>query len=167
MAKCEEVDSFFTRIEGDFKDINYSLHCLVNNAGVYLGQSLFNYSSQEIDRVIDVNLKGLIYFTRFFVKSVWKESAKGIIVNIASVAGEFGSSDAIYALTKAGTLGMTKSNAMNLAPNIRVNAISPGLVHDTKIFDQIPKHRLEEYQRQELLADKITPDPNFSQNIHE
>jgi len=61
----------------------------------------------------------------------------GVIVNMSSVAGEEGSSDAVYGLSKAALIGLTKSCAMNFAPHIRVNAIAPALVSTRERLQKI------------------------------
>lgn len=157
-------------IHADFADVSTlksffaQLYCrhetlsgLVNNAGLYHGQSIFDYSDEQIDEMCTVNLKSLVYLSRDFA---WREmSFRGhrSIVNVTSVAGEVGSCDALYGATKAGVIGLTKANAWNFAPLIRVNAVSPGLVRDTSIFERIPAHRRMEYERQEVLKDPILP----------
>ncbi|MET3209304.1 UNVERIFIED_CONTAM: NAD(P)-dependent dehydrogenase (short-subunit alcohol dehydrogenase family) [Paenibacillus sp. PvR008] len=63
---------------------------------------------------------------------------QGIIVNMSSVSGMEGSSDAIYGLSKAAILGFTKSCAMNFSPYVRVNAVAPTMV-STPMMDHIPE----------------------------
>ena len=123
---------------------------LVNNAGIYFGQPMGSYTSEQLDRVIDVNVKSLVYFTQLFAEHVISIRREGVIINISSVAGEVGSSDAVYGMSKAAVIGLTKSNAMNYAPHIRVNAIAPGVV-ETDIVKRIPLYRLSEYRRLELI----------------
>lgn len=141
----------------DLKKHGLQPTCLVNNAGIYLGRNLLDYSLEEIQRVINVNCIGAIFFSQLFAKSIFFNQINGIIVNISSVAGEEGSSDAVYGLSKAALLGLTKSCAMNFAPFIRVNAIAPGLV-TTDLIKQVPPARMEEYRLIELLKEPILPD---------
>lgn len=157
-------------IEADFSDVSTlksfipqlyyrheSLGGLVNNAGLYRGQSVFDYSDEQIDEMCTVNLKSLVYLSREFAQREMSAGGSRSIVNITSVAGEVGSFDALYGATKAGVIGLTKANAWNFAPSIRVNAVSPALVRNTSIFDRIPEHRRREYERQEILKDPIQP----------
>lgn len=134
------------------------LYGLVNNAGIYHGKSVYKYSDGEIDRILDVNVKALIHLSKDFAETLTHANRQGVIVNVSSVAGEVGSSDALYGLTKAAVIGLTKSNAMNFAPHVRVNAVSPALIRETAILHKIPKYRLEEYERQETLKDPILPE---------
>jgi len=149
-SACE---AFMDNVLTDHPDVDG----LVNNAGLYLGQPVWDYDDAAVDRVIAVNVKGPVWLSRRFAEHVLKRGHSGAIVNLASVAGEVGSSDAIYGLVKAGVIGLTKLNAMNFAPSIRVNVVSPGLIVDTGIAGLIPKYRYDEYKRQERLDGDIMP----------
>ncbi|ORE90588.1 SDR family oxidoreductase [Aurantimonas sp. 22II-16-19i] len=134
------------------------IDALVNNAGLYLGQPIAAYDDATIERVIAVNLTAPMKLSRRFAEAKQRAGGAGAIVNIASVAGEVGSSDAVYGSVKAAVIGLTKSNAMNFAPAIRVNAVSPGLIVDTAIARAIPDYRYAEYKRQEMLDGDLTTD---------
>jgi 3-oxoacyl-[acyl-carrier protein] reductase len=107
------------------------LDVLVNNAGWSTRvphRNLDDLTDQIWDKTFDVNLRGLFYCVRAAVPLLRKQSGAAI-VNVASVAGTNGvGSSMAYAAAKAGVLTMTKSLARALAPEIRVNAISPGLI---------------------------------------
>ncbi|MGY2273636.1 MULTISPECIES: SDR family oxidoreductase [Pseudomonas] len=134
-----------------------SIYGLVNNAGIYHGKSVYAYSDEQIDEILTVNLKALVYLSKDFAEREMKHEAPRSIVNIASVAGEVGSCDALYGATKAAVIGLTKANAWNFAPFVRVNVVSPALIHDTAIYGTIPEYRRAEYARQEVLKDPILP----------
>ncbi|MFY1699884.1 MULTISPECIES: SDR family NAD(P)-dependent oxidoreductase [unclassified Solwaraspora] len=149
-ADCDRLmDQVFAR--------HPKINGLVNNAGMYLGQPVWDYDDTTMDKVIEVNLKGPIWLSRRLGERLLATRRDGAIVNLASVAGEVGSSDALYGTVKAGVIGLTKSNAMNFAPHVRVNAVAPGLVVNTAIADRIPQYRYDEYKRQERLTGDITP----------
>jgi 3-oxoacyl-[acyl-carrier protein] reductase len=135
-----------------------TLHALVNNVGLYHGKSVYDYSDEEMEEIWTVNLKSLICLSRDFARHEPGAPQPRSIVNITSVAGEVGSMDALYGATKAGVIGLTKANAWNFAPRVRVNAVSPALVRDTSIHDRIPEHRRKEYERQEIIGEPILPD---------
>jgi len=149
----ESCDAFMDRTLRDFPEVDG----LVNNAGLYLGQPVWDYDDATMERVIAVNVKGPIWLSRRFAEHLLPKKRRGAVVNLASVAGEVGSSDALYGMVKAGVIGLTKSNAMNFAPYIRVNVVSPGLIVDTAIADRIPEYRYKEYKRQEMLDYDIRP----------
>lgn len=130
---------------------------LVNNAGVYPGRNLFEYTLQEILQLVKVNNIGAVWCTQQFAQPLLQSQRSGAIVNISSVSGQHGSSDAIYGMTKAALLGFTKSTAISFAPYIRVNAVAPGLVN-TGILNRVPEKRLQELRRNERLETPITPE---------
>lgn len=142
-------------VEALFSEIGIP-DALVNNAGIYLGENILEYSEESLDRVINVNLKGAFYFSRCFAKAVLENKKQGVIVNMASLAGQEGSSDAAYGMSKAALIGLTKSTAMNFAPHIRVNAVAPTIV-ETSMAAQVPAWRLDEYRQSELVKQTVKP----------
>ncbi len=102
---------------------------LVNNAGITRDNLLIRMSDDEWQSVININLSGAFYCTRAVAKKMMK-ARYGRIINIASVIGLMGNAGQTnYAASKAGLIGMTKSNAKELAARgITVNAIAPGFI---------------------------------------
>lgn len=100
---------------------------LVNNAGVGSLGFLEQVTDEEMDRVFDVNLVGVIRATRAAVPHL-KKSRRGRIINISSVEGLRGSAILpTYCVTKAGLLGLTRAAALELGRfGITVNALCPG-----------------------------------------
>jgi 3-oxoacyl-[acyl-carrier protein] reductase len=107
---------------------------LVNNAAVNpkdpKGRTpIYNISDEELDLVIDVNLKGTFTCTREVLK-VMLEQKRGSIVNIASASAytcNGGPPGAPYSISKAGIMCMTKCAALDVASQgIRVNTVAPG-----------------------------------------
>ncbi|MFJ5295557.1 SDR family NAD(P)-dependent oxidoreductase [Pseudomonas sp. NPDC088368] len=143
---------------GNLYQHHSALYGLINNAGLYHGKSVYDYSDEEIEEIWAVNLKSLVYLSKDFAQREVHAPHTRNIINITSVAGEVGSMDALYGATKAGVIGLTKANAWNFAPRIRVNAVSPALIRNTSIHDRIPEHRRKEYERQEVLKDPIEPE---------
>lgn len=159
---CHLVDfsrpDIYTSFIGDLYSHHPALHGLVNNAGLYHGKSVYDYSDAEIEEIWAVNLKSLVYLSREFALHEQESMHTRSIINVTSVAGEVGSMDALYGATKAGVIGLTKANAWNFAPRVRVNAVSPALVRKTSIHDRIPEHRRKEYERQEIISEPIGPE---------
>jgi len=106
------------------------LDILVNNAGTtnfVPHDDLDGLTEQNWDEVMAVNVKGTFFASRAAAKAM-KKNDGGAIVNIASIAGLTGMGSSIaYCASKAAILSMTKSLARVLAPEIRVNAVSPGI----------------------------------------
>ncbi|GAM09991.1 3-oxoacyl-[acyl-carrier-protein] reductase FabG [Geobacter sp. OR-1] len=102
---------------------------LVNNAGITRDGLLLRMKDEDWDAVLTVNLKGAFLCTRAVSKVMTKQRS-GRIINIASIVGQMGNAgQANYCASKAGLIGLTKSNARELAKrNITVNAVAPGFI---------------------------------------
>jgi meso-butanediol dehydrogenase/(S,S)-butanediol dehydrogenase/diacetyl reductase len=101
---------------------------LVNNAGIVQAKPFLEFSEQEWDEILAVNLKGIVLCTRATVPEMLKRKS-GKIINIASRAGRVGIPYlSSYCASKFAVVGLTQSNALEFAPHITVNAICPGIV---------------------------------------
>ena len=106
------------------------------------GEESFNYSEEEINSLIDTNLKGCIRSNQLFIDNCLKNNMSGKIINISSISNKGSKYFPIYAATKAGILTYTKSIASRYN-NIQANVISPGVIktdmsyHETPNFDEI------------------------------
>jgi 3-oxoacyl-[acyl-carrier protein] reductase len=102
---------------------------LVNNAGITHDGLLLRMKDEDWDSVLNINLKGAFICTRAAAKIMTK-SRYGRIINISSVVAEMGNAgQANYCASKAGLIGLTKSNARELAKrNVTVNAVTPGFI---------------------------------------
>jgi 3-oxoacyl-[acyl-carrier protein] reductase len=106
------------------------LDVLVNNAGTtrFIPQPDLEALTEEVwDEILSVNLMGTFHCCRAAAPAL--REARGAIVNIASVAGTRASgSSIVYGVSKAAVLQLTRNLAVALAPEVRVNAVAPGLV---------------------------------------
>ena len=121
---------------------------LVNNAGITRDALLLRMKDEDWDAVLTVNLKGAFLCSRSAAKVMSKQRF-GRIINIASVVGQMGNAgQANYCASKAGLIGLTKSNARELARrNITVNAVAPGFIASA-MTDVLPEKVKEELTAQ-------------------
>ena len=120
-----------------------SLDILVNNAGITKDGLLMTAKPEDLDRVLDTNLKGA-YFCMKAASKVMMRQRFGRIINLSSVVGLRGNpGQTSYAASKAGVLGLTKAAAKELAGrNITVNAVAPGMI-DTDMTAVLPEKAKE------------------------
>jgi len=105
------------------------LTCLVNNAGVGNVMPLVDYPDDEWDRLLDVNLRGTFHGLRAALPLLREAGGLGCVVNVASVSGLRPTrGEAPYSAAKAAVVSLTRSAALEYAPEVRVNAVAPGFI---------------------------------------
>lgn len=113
---------------------------VVTGAGLYRESLVSEMSDAQWRELIGVNLDGVFYTCRAAVPAL---RDGGAIATVASIAGHRGSYEhAHYAAAKGGVLAFTRSLAMELAPRVRVNAVSPGFI-ETPFIKDFPASRVE------------------------
>lgn len=117
---------------------------LVNNAAWTDHKTLFDITEEEWDRVMNVCLRSVWYCTRFAARVMIDQKRKGRIINVASTSGHWGRREATaYTTAKAGVLNLTRSIAVQLAPEgIRVNSISPNRIGSPVGQDEVQPNRV-------------------------
>lgn len=118
-----------------------SIDILVNNAGITRDNLMLRMKEDEWDAVLNVNLKSVFACTKAISRFMMKQKS-GTVVNIASVIGIMGNAgQANYAASKAGIIGLTKSNAKEFASRgIRVNAVAPGYIR-TRMTEELSEEQ--------------------------
>jgi NAD(P)-dependent dehydrogenase (short-subunit alcohol dehydrogenase family) len=127
-AVCDVRDAAATKkLADDVAKRLGRIDILVNAAGVFYATPAGATPEEELDRMVDINLKGTWNLINAVAPGM-KERKYGRIVNISSVAGVMGIGGyAVYCATKAGIIMMTRALANELAPSgIGVNCIAPG-----------------------------------------
>lgn len=134
VSESDSVDRLFERTVEEFGGVDI----LVNNAGMNPESALGKPETIDIegfDQTLAVNLRGAFLCAQEAAEYL-QDGDGGAIVNIASVAGLVGlPRQHPYVASKHGLVGMTKSMALDWAPDVRVNAIAPGYV-ETEFIDE-------------------------------
>jgi 3-oxoacyl-[acyl-carrier protein] reductase len=121
ISKKQDVKKLFNKVKKDYK----KLDILVNNAGIYPFVPFNKLDDKQWEKTININLNGTFYCT----KEASKIMKKGSIINISSIAGIRGIESVVhYCSTKGALNSFTQALSLELAPNIRVNAVLPGLI---------------------------------------
>lgn len=128
ISSKREIESARDWVEKEYGRLDY----LVANAGVIpLPCGIDDITEENIDKTINVNLKGTFWSLKILGKLIQDTSKDGAIVAMSSVDGLIGEPHAvIYSATKAAIISMVRSFARHYAdPLVRVNAVAPGLIN--------------------------------------
>lgn len=131
ITKQEEINSLFEYVKSKYG----RLDILFNNAGVFVTAVLEEITEEMWDSVYATNVKSMMLMTQKFEGLLRK--CHGTILNNASIGGleghTIGRKEYIYASSKAAVIKFSKLCALNMAPNVRVNCLCPGIT-DTPIY---------------------------------
>ncbi len=124
LTDAAEVEKAIMEVKDKFGKIDI----LVNNAGISQSTPLYDYTPEEFDKVIDLNVKGIFYAILPAAK-IMKEQGGGCIINTSSMVSISGQPAGVgYPTSKFAVNGLTISLARELGKDhIRVNAVAPGV----------------------------------------
>jgi NAD(P)-dependent dehydrogenase (short-subunit alcohol dehydrogenase family) len=130
VSKEEEVKNTFEKASGHFGHVDI----IVNNAGMMIFKKLVDHTAEDWQRILNVDLMGAFYFTKYAFLNM---KPGGAIINISSIhAIETTPMVASYAASKAALLSLTRSSAIEgKEKGIRVNAILPGAIDTPMLWD--------------------------------
>ncbi|KKG17513.1 oxidoreductase [Methanosarcina sp. 2.H.T.1A.6] len=148
------------RVERDVKDLISKavnafgrIDILVNNAGVAYSKYLVETSTEEYDEIMDTNVKGIFYCTKYALPQLLKRG-NGRIINIASEEGKRGVPKlSVYCASKFAIIGLTEALAYEVGGGLQVYAVCPAGV-DTRmyhsIYSDVPTLKPEDVAKQVL-----------------
>ena len=142
VSKEPEVKAMVERVQAELGPVEI----LVNDAGIFSQVLLHEMSSEQWDKVVNVNLRGTFLCTRYVLPQML-ERGSGKIINIGSQLGQIGGHEMVhYSASKGGVLAFTKALAREVSTKgVRVNAIAPG-----PILTDMMKEETDEWRDKKL-----------------
>ena len=139
LSNLEDVRSIFRAVTGTYGCVDI----LVNNAGVSESTPFTEYTEEDFDRVMNLNVKGVFNATRAAVECMVPRG-HGVILSTSSMVSKYGQPSGIaYPASKFAVNGLTVSLARELGPKgIRVNAVAPGIT-ETDMMKAVPKEVID------------------------
>jgi NAD(P)-dependent dehydrogenase (short-subunit alcohol dehydrogenase family) len=140
VSSADSVEEMVQRVVKEFGGIDI----VVNNAAWTDHKTIFDITEEEWDRTMNVCLRSVWYCCRAAARIMIDQRRRGKIINIASTSGHWGRKEATaYTTAKAGVLNLTRSLAVQLAPEgIRVNSISPNRIGSPVGQEAVPENRV-------------------------
>lgn len=137
LHQINEVKNAFQKVI----DIYGKIDILVNNAGVSSSTPILNYTEEEYQKIVNINLTGVFNCSKTAIEYMKSGSS---IINISSMVSIYGQpSGCMYPTSKFAVNGLTKSLARELGPKgIRINAVAPGII-ETDMVKALPKEMIE------------------------
>ena len=148
-----EIEAFVRTVMDHFGRID----CLVNNAAVMPVAPADSIEPEVIDRILQVNLRAPILFTRFVIPHL-RAAGGGSIIHMASVTGHNGHPGiTVYGATKGGLIALARGQAIELAKDqIRVNTVSPGTV-DSPMLHRFLAENATDPEKARAAFDRLHP----------
>ncbi len=154
LGDLERIPEFVQSIVAKFGGI----HILVNNAGINEKKDFVQVSDEDFEHIVRINQSSIFSLSREVVKIMLEREYAGSIINISSMASQYGIPKVIaYTASKSAIEGMTRAMAVELSPSgIRVNCVAPGFIETpmsskalsndpdrkTKVLSRTPMARL-------------------------
>jgi NAD(P)-dependent dehydrogenase (short-subunit alcohol dehydrogenase family) len=129
---------------------------LVNNAGIYIAKRFTEFTTDDFNALVSVNLLGFLHMTQLMVKQMLRQQSGCVITISAALADNpiAGVNGSVSMITKGGLNTVTRHLAIEYAKQgIRFNAVAPGIV-DTPLHKENPKEDLQALQPMGSIAEK-------------
>ena len=136
---------------------NQPYQILVNNAGMNIPKNLVDLKNEDIDAVLNLNVKAVFYITRKVTQQLLDAKLSGSVINISSQMGVVGSPRrTLYCASKHAIEGMTKALAWELGlENIRVNTICPTFIHTDMTADMFADPEFHDWVIKKIALGRI------------
>ncbi len=155
VSKSNEVKRMVKKTMEKFGRIDI----LVNNAGILIPVTFLDTTEEIWDKTMEVNIKSAFLCSKE-IAPIMLNQKKGKIINISSISGlaeRAAVRDTAYVVSKTAIIGLTRSLAVNLGPNINVNAICPGLT-DTDMANSLGYERVRAGVNESILKRIAKPE---------
>ena len=132
-----------------------TIDVLVNNAGILRTKPFTDFTTEDFNAVVSVNLLGFLYITQLAVQQMLKQKSGNVVSITAALADQpvAGINASVSMITKGGLNTVTRSLAIEYAKEgIRFNAVAPGVV-DTPLHKDVPKEALTARQPMKTITD--------------
>ena len=150
----DDVENIHDNLTTFIKDNNLKVGGFVHSAGIALLTTLIGADLQEIRKVMDINFFAAVEVLKVLVtKKINGKSLTNVILMSSLTAFRSGRGEAFYAVSKSALNTFVRVTADELAPNVRINTINPGITR-TPMIDNLLKDKvhLENYQKKYLLG---------------
>jgi len=139
---------------------------LVNNAAGFNRASFLEVDIAEFDRVWNINVRGVYYLSQLVAKKM-AERKQGTIIHVSSILARLAVPQrSVYCASKGAIEAMTRAMALDLAPyNVRVNAVSPGLIETKAMVTGFPTEELLNTVRQHIPSRRFGEPEEMAQAI--
>lgn len=153
ISSVASIKQLFHEVKKQFTTIDILINC----AGAYTKNTFLETTEEIWDTILDVDLKGTFFCTRFAV-DIMEKTSENSIINIASIAGCYPRKTHVeYAVAKAGVIHLSKCLAQTLSP-IRVNCLAPSYTKTDFMPEMQDTKWVEEKKQMIPLGDFNTPD---------
>jgi len=132
-----------------------TIDVLVNNAGIYRTKSFTDFTTEDFNALVSVNLLGFLHITQLTVKQMLKQKSGNVVSITAALADQpvAGINASVSMMTKGGLNTLTRSLAIEYAKEgIRFNAVAPGVV-DTPLHKNVPEESLATRQPMKTVTE--------------
>lgn len=127
------------------------LDAVICLAGVLPGKNFVGYEFELIDDVMSINFSGQAKLLKCLLPLL---DGRSSVLMMSSISGQRGSFDPIYAASKGALLSFVKSLAAQLPAGARINAIAPGLIQDSAMFQEMVEDR-QQYHRRQIPSGRL------------